>query len=115
MAVHIGNLIKELVRTQQVDVGEFADKIACSRRNVYKIFDNPSIDTEKLLLISKVLRQNLFFNFITDEELAAYRNSKAKAAQLMIALKELKATMIYLDENKKMKERVKAKRANSRR
>jgi plasmid maintenance system antidote protein VapI len=114
MEIHIGSLIKELVKSKRIDIGEFAQQINCSRRNAYKIFDQSSINTEMLIKISAVIGQNLFFSYISDEELAAYRNSKKKAAELMIALKELSATMIWLNEDKKMKERVKTKTANSR-
>lgn len=114
MEIHIGSLIKELVKSKKIDIGEFALQINCSRRNAYKIFDQPSINTEMLMKISGALGQNLFFNYINDQELAAYRNSKKKAAELMIALKELSATMIWLTEDKKMKERIKTKRVNAR-
>jgi predicted transcriptional regulator len=114
MEIHIGNIIKEIVKTKNLDIGEFAEKINCSRRNAYKIFDRSSIDSELLIKISKVLGQNLFFSYISDQELIAYKNTKIKAAELMLALKELHSTMIWLDEDRKLKESVKAKRANAR-
>lgn len=113
MEIHIGNLIKELVKSKQIDIGELSEKMNCSKRNIYKIYDKPSIDTSMLVKISKALGQNLFFSYISDEELAAYRNTKKKSAELMIALKELSATMTWLDEEKKMKERIKNKRMNA--
>ena len=114
MQIHIGEIIKELVATKKMSVDEFSEKINCSKRNVYKIFDRASIDTEMLIRISKVLGQNLFFSYISDQELIAYKNTKIKAAELMVALKELHSTMIWLDEEKKLKERVISKRLASR-
>ena len=111
MSVHIGEIIKNIVKSQQLDIGDFANKISYTRRNIYKIFNKQSIDTELLVKISKVLGENLFFRYLTDEEIAAYRNSKIKAAELMTALKELQATMTAMNEEKEMKELVKKKRA----
>ena len=114
MEIHIGKIIKELVKTKGISIDEFSEKINCTKRNIYKIYDKPGIDTVMLFKISRALGQNLFFSYITDEELAAYRNTKKKSAELMIALKELSATMVWLDEEKKMKERVISKRLASR-
>ncbi|WP_276979098.1 hypothetical protein [Flavobacterium filum] len=102
MSTHIGKIIKDALKSKQIDVAEFAKKISYTRGNVYKIFNKPSIDTELLVKINKVLGQNLFFNYLTDEEIANYSNDKVKAAELMSALKDLKATMIELNSKKKI-------------
>lgn len=47
---------------------------------------------------------------MTDEEIAEYKNNKVKAAEVLNALKDLKATMIAINEKKDMVERVKSKR-----
>ena len=83
MAVHIGSIIKDLVKTKRIKIDDFADSINCTRRNVYKIFDKPSIDTNLLATINKSLGQNLFFNYLKDEEIAEYRNSKVKSTELL--------------------------------
>lgn len=38
----------------------FANELACSRTNVYKIFSKQSIDTYDLLRISKILEFDFF-------------------------------------------------------
>jgi len=89
MTVHIGSIIKELVKAKGMSVEDFSKKINYTRRNSYKIFDKPSIDTALLMKISKVIGENLFFRFIKDEEIALYTNDKIKSSQIMEALKEL--------------------------
>lgn len=110
MSIHIGKIIKSTLKHKDIDVTEFAKRINYTRSNAYKIFNKPSIDSDLLIKINKVLGENLFFNFLTDEEIAEYKNNKIRAAQVLDALKDLKATMIAINEEKKMVERVKSKR-----
>lgn len=58
--IHIGNLIEEQVRKKQMNVSLFARQLHCDRTNVYDIFKRPSIDTEQLFRISKILNYNFF-------------------------------------------------------
>lgn len=110
MSIHIGKIIKSTLKQKEIDVTEFASKINYTRSNAYKIFNKQSIDSNLLIKINKVLGENLFFNFLTDEEIAEYKNNKIKAAEVLNALKDLKATMIALDEKKNMEKRVKTKK-----
>ena len=110
MAIHIGSIIKDVLKTKKMDVAEFSKKINYTRGNAYKIFNKKSIDTDLLIKIGKVLGQNLFFNYITDEEITEYKNSKLKTPEVLNAIKDLKATMIQLNEKKEIEKRVKAKR-----
>jgi len=109
MTIHIGKIIKSTLKHKEIDVTEFAKKINYTRSNAYKIFNKPSIDTNLLIKINKVLGDNLFFNFLTDEEIAQYKNDKVKAAEVLNALKDLKATMISLNEKKELKGNKKSK------
>lgn len=104
MSVHIGKIIKDLVKHKGIKVTEFADKINSSRRNVYEIFERETIDTGLLTKIGKVLGENLFFQFITDEEIAEYKNDKVKSTEVLSAIKDLKSMVqIISEENKLMK------------
>lgn len=60
MQVHIGNLIRDELRRQGRTNAWLASKIGMSERNVQRIFQNPFIDTQRLLLISKVLSTDFF-------------------------------------------------------
>ena len=105
MTVHIGNVIKKIVKTKQINIDDFATSINCTRRNVYKIFDKQSIDTDLLLVISKALKQNLFFNYIKDEEIADYKNKSIKTIELIEKLNTIESLIYSLKtECKKKKE-----------
>lgn len=106
MAVHIGNIIKELVKAKGFSVEDFSTKINYTRRNAYKIFDKPSIDTDLLQKINKVLGENLFFKFIKDDEVAAYTNEKIKSTQLLDAFKNLESTVIAMIKQKDTKAKI---------
>ncbi|MDE5856914.1 MAG: XRE family transcriptional regulator [Muribaculaceae bacterium] len=58
--IFIGKIIQDELRRQERSVTWFSRKIHCDRRNVYDIFQRSSIDTDLLLLISRVLNVDLF-------------------------------------------------------
>lgn len=66
----IGKLIEEEVRRQGWSITAFADKICCTRSNVYNIFDRNKMDVAQLELISKVLNRNFFKELAENPELA---------------------------------------------
>ncbi|MBO5084651.1 MAG: helix-turn-helix transcriptional regulator [Bacteroidaceae bacterium] len=53
--IYIGKLIQQKVEERHLTYSEFARMIHCSRTSLYSIFNSKSIDTERLLHISKVL------------------------------------------------------------
>lgn len=58
--MHVGKLIKKVVRHKGMTVVRFADKLSYSRANVYKIFEKKSIDTDLLMRISSILEFDFF-------------------------------------------------------
>lgn len=66
----IGKLIEEEVRRQGWSITDFADKISCTRSNVYNIFDRNKMDVAQLELISKALNRNFFKELAENPELA---------------------------------------------
>lgn len=60
MVMHAGKLVKEQMDSQGKTVTWLAEQLSCSRTNVYKIYDRPSIDTGLLLRISKILKYDFF-------------------------------------------------------
>jgi transcriptional regulator with XRE-family HTH domain len=101
--VDIGKLIKETVRLNNVSIAEFAEKINCTQRNVYKIFNKQSIDTALLTKISKALEKNFFVFYLTEEEMAEFKLFKSKEAELLNTVKDLTVTIAYLKSLKKDK------------
>lgn len=58
--LHIGKLIQAKVEEENLSIVRFAQLLNCSRTNVYKIFERPSIDTNLLERISRILEYDFF-------------------------------------------------------
>ena len=58
--VFIGEIIKAELQRQERSVTWLSRKINCDRRNIYDIFNRPSIDTGLLFKIAAVLRIDFF-------------------------------------------------------
>jgi plasmid maintenance system antidote protein VapI len=100
MSIHIGSIIKTVLKSKNIDVTDFAHKINYTRSNAYKIFNKSSIDTQLLIKINKVLGENLFFYFINEQEIADYKNSKIKTSDLVAMIKDLRKTMTEINQEK---------------
>lgn len=103
MAIHIGKIIKGLVKSKGMSVTEFANAISYSRRNVYEIFDRETIDTGLLQRINKVLEQNLFFHYVTETEISSFKSKKVKNEELLEALANITETVERIDRNTSLK------------
>jgi hypothetical protein len=102
MSVHIGKIIKETLKSKNIDVADFAHQINYTRGNAYKIFNKKSIDTDLLFKISKVLDENLFFHFITSDEVIKYKNDKINSSDILSVLNEIKE-ILTPPQQKKLK------------
>lgn len=60
MALHIGQLIRQKMEERGMTVASLSRKYGCSRVNMYKIFDKPTIDTGMLLRFSLLLNFDFF-------------------------------------------------------
>ena len=70
--LHIGHLIQEQLRKDKRSVGWLSREIGCTRNNVYKIFNKPSLDGDLILKISVAMNFN-FFQYYTGEFLENMR------------------------------------------
>ena len=82
MAEIIGQLIEDVVRKQGWKMADFAEKINCSRENVYDLFKRSTIDVAQLQLISKVLNHNFLLDIIDNPGLVDITNPEVKKALL---------------------------------
>ena len=71
--LHIGQLIQEQLRKDQRSVSWLAREIHCTRNNVYKVFNKPSLDSNLILKISKAMKFN-FFQYYTAEFIASVKD-----------------------------------------
>lgn len=58
--IHIGKLIRQKMEERQRTVVWLAQRLSCSKTNVYKIFDKYSVDTDTLARISTILEFDFF-------------------------------------------------------
>lgn len=67
--LHIGKMIRQVLKKQGRSITWFANELHCCRTNVYLIFNKQHIDTELLTRISKILGHNFFMDIaITIDE-----------------------------------------------
>ena len=69
--LHIGQRIKEIFEQQPKNhnIKWFSEQLGNERNNIYNIFNRPSIDTELLVRISRVLNHNFFQDMAEDFEM----------------------------------------------
>lgn len=60
MEYHIGQKIRERLDEKEHSVVWLTRQLACSRTNVYKIFEKAHIDTQMLTRISLILEYDFF-------------------------------------------------------
>lgn len=62
--MHVGKLIKDVFDRQPkgCTAAWLASRLNCDRRNVYKIFSRPYIDTDMLMRVSKALDHDFFLD-----------------------------------------------------
>lgn len=63
MQIHIGHIIREELRQSGHTVQWLADQLSIDRSTLQRLFNKPSIDTQQLLRISKILSKNLFIHY----------------------------------------------------
>lgn len=67
--LHIGKMIRQVLKKQGRSITWFANELHCCRTNVYLIFNKQHIDTELLTRIFKILGHNFFMDIaITIDE-----------------------------------------------
>lgn len=60
MNIHVGQEIRNRLDEKGHTVVWLAEALACSRTNVYKIFEKPHMDTDMLARISTILEFDFF-------------------------------------------------------
>lgn len=63
--IHVGKLIEQTLREQGRTVTWFAQRLCCTRPNVYKIFHKENIDVQMLWHISCILEHDFFNDLST--------------------------------------------------
>ncbi|MBP5371101.1 MAG: helix-turn-helix transcriptional regulator [Bacteroidales bacterium] len=63
MQIHIGNLIRDELRRQGRTNQWLADQLDIDRRTLQRLYNKPSIDTQQLFRISRILGKDLFAHY----------------------------------------------------
>ena len=78
--IHIGELIKSIVREKNIRDVDFAEKLGQSRQNVYDLYKRTDIGVKQLLTIGKTLDYDFFRHF-------TQWNKKSQETEVSIQLK----------------------------
>ena len=62
--IHIGKMISDKMKEEGRSAHWLAQKLSCSRSNIYKIYEKSNMDIIQLLHISRILHHD-FFNDIS--------------------------------------------------
>lgn len=73
MQIHIGNIIRDELHRQGHTNAWLMERIGVSERTLQRLFNNPSIDTQQLFLISTALSTDFFRPF--SDHLTAQSNA----------------------------------------
>lgn len=63
MQIHIGHLIRDELRRQGHTNQWLAEQLDIDRRTLQRLYNKPSIDTQQLFRISKILGVDLFKHY----------------------------------------------------
>lgn len=73
--IHIGDSLRKWLKTHCITRQQFADAMGLPKSNIDRILFNPTIDTDKLIRISKVLQVNFFEEFWSDSVVDEFGNT----------------------------------------
>jgi hypothetical protein len=94
--IHIGQLIKKVVRMQGIKDVAFAQKIGKSRQNVYDLYNRFDVEVKLLLTISRALDYDFFQHFrLKNDEVACTDVS----IQMKVKSENLNTLFKWISEN----------------
>lgn len=73
---HIGEMIRQEIRSRKLTGAWLAARLGCDRTNVYKMFKKPTIDTLLLLRVSVILGRDFFAMYSGELAGAIDRNAR---------------------------------------
>lgn len=77
--IHIGHLIKEVFKSREEhSIQWLAQQLNCNRRNIYDIFNRPTVDTQLLERISAILNHDFFADISAELNIKADDNAQEK-------------------------------------
>ena len=66
---HFGKELQKVVRSSDMTVEDIALRAGTTRRNIYKIYEKPSVDIELAVRLSQALQHDFLVNYLLPENL----------------------------------------------
>ena len=93
--IHIGQLIKKIVRESNIKDIDFAKRIGKSKQNIYDLYKRSDVEVKLLLTISRALEYDFFQHFSKREKLQETEVS----VQLKVKSENLDELFKWISEN----------------
>lgn len=100
MAVHIGEIIHDLIKEKGLKVKYVADYISVSESTLYDIYRRASIDVDKLIKFSQLFNRNLFLYYLEEEPIKSMFDQQVEILQKRI----LELQVELASKNEKLKD-----------
>ncbi|HWV73243.1 MAG TPA: helix-turn-helix transcriptional regulator [Pseudosphingobacterium sp.] len=84
MAVHIGEIIHDLIKEKGLKAKYVADYISVSESTLYDIYRRSSIDVDKLIKFSQLFNKNLFLYYLEEEPIKSMFGKQVQILQTRI-------------------------------
>jgi transcriptional regulator with XRE-family HTH domain len=95
--IHIGELIKNIVKQNRLTDDDFAKKINLSRTAIRNIYLKPHINTEQLALVSSILGHDFFRYYLEDPNEDSMQEFNEPTPVYKLPIKEVITVMVELD------------------
>ncbi len=82
----MGEIVHKLIQDKKIPAGAVAKAVSMSKSNVYKIYNRPTLDIDKLINLSHLLDLNLLDYYYREEPLKSINSSLVR--ELEAALEE---------------------------
>jgi predicted transcriptional regulator len=93
--IHIGQLIKKVVRESNIKDVDFAKKISKSKQNVYDLYKRNDVEVKLLLTVSQALDYDFFQHFSKREK----QQETEVSVQLKVKSENLDELFKWISEN----------------
>lgn len=100
----MGELIREQFKKSGMSISIFSDRICRTRQAVYNIFERPSIHTDLLIVISKVLKFDFFGVLIPKKDEGELCTQMVHKSELELKQKEIERLEMEVEYLKQIKE-----------
>ncbi|MFD2583082.1 hypothetical protein ACFSR6_11330 [Pedobacter vanadiisoli] len=104
MSVHIGLMIWKEMKTKEISVSMFAEKMGISKTKAQEIINSSTLDVSLLATVSEILGYN-FFSYYEKGKLLSQLNQKEKQASAE-EIKRLKSLLTEKNKTIELKDKI---------